>query len=374
MRRLISADDHVQEHPTVWTDRVATKFKERVPQLAEQDDGTQRWRLDGTPLELRSVALAGALTSDRTVEPTRWEDVPTPAYEPASRLTAMDAAGVSTSVLYPTVAGAAGEAFGRLEDRDLELACVTAYNDWLIDEWVDTSDRFVAQCLTPRWPIEAAVSEVERAVGRGHRGVIFPAVPVDLGNYPHINDDAYDPLWRVCQELGVPVCLHSGSTKSIQFPPYHGLSTTLSDALGAITGPVSSVRIVANHLFSPIPQKFPDLSFIFSHTSFGWGAYELETADHQFERQRLHLEGHTTLPSEIFRRQCYLTGWFDKRSLGTKDFIGTSNLLWSTNFPWSTSTWPTTNEFLDLHFGEMPEEVASSILHDNAARLYNLGA
>ena len=47
----------------------------------------------------------------------------------------MDAAGIDYAVLYPTVAGVGGQNFGRIEDGELELACVQAYNDWLLEEW-----------------------------------------------------------------------------------------------------------------------------------------------------------------------------------------------------------------------------------------------
>jgi uncharacterized protein len=51
--------------------------------------------------------------------------------------------------LYPTVAGVAGETFARLDDPELELACIQAYNDWLIEEWASRSPRFIPQCITP---------------------------------------------------------------------------------------------------------------------------------------------------------------------------------------------------------------------------------
>jgi hypothetical protein len=66
----------------------------------------------------------------------------------------------------------------------------------------------------------------------------------------------------------------------------------------AITRPVSSVLVVANLLYSRILSRFPRLKVIFAETSLAWGAYELELADHQFERQRLHTEGYDMLPSE----------------------------------------------------------------------------
>ena len=65
------------------------------------------------------------------------------AYEPPERLKAMDLDHVDYSVLYPIVGGLAAESFGKLEDPDLELACVQAYNDWLIEEWAGISPRFV---------------------------------------------------------------------------------------------------------------------------------------------------------------------------------------------------------------------------------------
>ena len=62
-----------------------------------------------------------------------------------------------TAVLYPTVAGSGGQNFGRIEDAEFELACVQAYNDWLLEEWASVSDRFVPQCIMPLFPIDAAV-------------------------------------------------------------------------------------------------------------------------------------------------------------------------------------------------------------------------
>ena len=97
----------------------------------------------------------------------------------------MDAAGIDYAVLYPTVAGSGGQNFGRIGDAELELACVQAYNDWLMEEWVSVSDRFIPQCLTPLFPIDVAVKEIRRAVKNGHRGVIYPSVPMELPSAPN---------------------------------------------------------------------------------------------------------------------------------------------------------------------------------------------
>lgn len=370
---LISVDDHVQEHPQVWTQRMSkARWGDRIPHLEQHADGTASWVVDGNKLPLNGVALAGAVMADRANEPQRWEDVPPAAYVPAERLKAMDVDGVDYSVLYPTVAGIAGETFGRLTDPELELACVQAYNDWLIDEWASVSPRFIPQCIVPIWPIDAAVKEIRRAVGRGHKGVVYPAVPMDLREVPHINEPDYEPLWAVCAELQVPLCLHAGSSTRILFPAYKDLTPGLASALSALTRPVSNVQIVANFLYSRILIRHPQLKVVFAESSLAWGAYELETADHQFERQRLDREGYELRPSEMFRRQCYLTGWYDRAALDSRHFLGVENILWQTNFPHATSTWPTTREVIARSFQNVPEDERAKILWGNAARLYKL--
>src|SRR5581483_8654160 len=115
-RGFISVDDHVQEHPEVWTKRLSKdKWGDRIPQIKRQANGSERWVVDGRVLPLTGVASAGALMADRARDPQRWADVPKMAYDPRERLKAMDADGVDYSVLYPTVAGDAGQVFGRIK-------------------------------------------------------------------------------------------------------------------------------------------------------------------------------------------------------------------------------------------------------------------
>src|SRR5262249_28542894 len=123
--QFISVDDHVQEPPDLWTSRLSrAQWGDRIPHLERDGDGRERWVADGQELLRGGVARAGAFMPDRNREATCWEEVPPVAYVPAERLKVMDAVGTAYSVLYPTVAGLAGEAFARLEDEALELACV----------------------------------------------------------------------------------------------------------------------------------------------------------------------------------------------------------------------------------------------------------
>lgn len=369
--RIISVDDHVQETPDLWTSRLSkSKWGDRIPHL-QRTNGAEHWVVDGQVLLGGQVARTGAFMADRAQDPSCWEDVPAAAYSPAARLQAMDAAGVESSVLFPTVAGLAGEAFGQLQDLDLELACVQAYNDWLLDEWAAASPRFIPQCIVPIGPPAATVAEIRRAVGKGHRGVVFPSVPHDLREVPHVADADYDPIWSVCEELDLPLCLHAGGSPKLQNPIPDAMSPARAAALEEVQRPVSSVYVLNLFFFSRILLRHPKLKVVMTESALSWGMLDLEWADHQFGHDGLANEGYDLTPSQMFHRQCYLNTWYDEVA-PFAPYVGADRILWSTNLPQATSTWPKTQEAIARCFEGVSDADREQILWKNAASLYKL--
>ncbi len=366
---LISAVDRVVETPDVWTRRLSkSRFGARIPHLERSSDGGDRWVVDGRALALNTLVDVGALMPDRADTASTWEAIPTAAYDSTARLKIMDEDEIDCAILYPTVGGFSGEIFGAINDADLELACVQAYNDWLIEDWTSTSDRFIAQCMVPLWPIEATVKEIERAVGTGPRGVIFPAVPMHLRTLPHINDPANDPVWAMCADLGVPLCFHAGSALRLQFPTAPSAAPQLAAAFRAAIRPASAVFELTNMLFSRILLRFPKLKVVFAESTVGWGTFLLEYADHQYEQDHCDYE---LKPSEMFHRQCFLTSWYDPLKIHARH-IGADRILWAANFPAANSSWPDTRAFLDQCLAAMSDDEREQIVYGNAAKLYRV--
>jgi predicted TIM-barrel fold metal-dependent hydrolase len=157
---VISADDHVQEAPDVWTNRMSkAKFGDDIPHIVDLPDGSQTWSLGGTSKGFGGLArIAGVKPKVRT-----WDEVPRSTYVASERLMILDEEEVDASVLFPNIIGITNQNFQKEGSEEFRLACIRAYNDWLIEEWQDYSPRFIAQCVTPMWDVNLCVAEARRS-------------------------------------------------------------------------------------------------------------------------------------------------------------------------------------------------------------------
>jgi len=380
--KLISADDHLQETPDVWTDRLSKDWGDKAPHVAKQSDGAERWVVNDKVLNERAgavipVARVGALNADPFIDPKTWGEVPKEAYDPAERLKAMDKDGVAAAVLYPSVAGNSGEMLSAVEDAALEKACVQAYNDWAAETWGKASPRFATQCLIPVTSVEDAVSELERAIGLGHRGVTIPAAPWRINeNSTHLHDPYWDPLWAKAQEMNIPVSFHSGSAPNILLRVYEGMDPAIAKGFDLVRQPTSTGMVLGRFLFSGIGERFPNVKFVFASGGIDWMPFLLECSDHEWER--ICLKGEQpyemqTSPTDIFHRQCNVTTWFENIGLRLRHLIGVENILWASEFPLETSTYPKSVEMVEKNFADVPAGERDKIVSGNTARLYGLG-
>jgi predicted TIM-barrel fold metal-dependent hydrolase len=286
---VISVDDHVVEPPDLWTQCMPqAKWGDRIPHVAAQADGTERWVIDGQVTASTSLTPTGALSDDRGLEPQVWSEVPNSAYEPHARLATMDSDGVDCSVLYPSAVGVSGEKISAIKDLELQIECARIYNDWIIEVWATSSPRFVPQAILPAGSIEAATVEAKHAVGRGHKGVIMPAQPSQINPAsPHLYKLEWDPLWTTIQELDVPVCFHAGSAPSVMFeisPAYDAAGARAFDNVRQAAG---SAALINGMVLSGILYRFPKLQPVFAGSAIDYVPFALEALDHQWERQRL---------------------------------------------------------------------------------------
>jgi predicted TIM-barrel fold metal-dependent hydrolase len=212
---MISVDDHLIEPPNVWVDRLPAKYRDRGPRWVTDDRG-EAWLVD----ESSRVPVSGAVTAGAwwppdgrpdAFTPLAWSEVPASCYDPRAREEAMNTDRVLAAVMFPNLPGFAGSLFQRLEDKELALLCIQAYNDWLLDEFAGAiPGRVIGLALIPMWDGRLAAAEATRAIGKGARAVSFSMAPHQIG-YPAIHEEHWDALYSVMNEANLPLCTHLGT-------------------------------------------------------------------------------------------------------------------------------------------------------------------
>ncbi len=74
--QVISVDDHVIEHPTVWQDRLAERHKEAGPKNTRDDEGRDVWWFEGRAYFNGGLnAVVGKPREEYGMDPVRYDDM-----------------------------------------------------------------------------------------------------------------------------------------------------------------------------------------------------------------------------------------------------------------------------------------------------------
>ena len=176
---LISADSHVVEPPDLFERRVPSNLRSRAPKLETTEAGSA-WVVEGVepaPLPATAATGSGWRVAPRDVgKPVTFDDVQPGLYDPAERIRAQDADSVQAELLYPS--SGLWDAVKQLDDAELRLACVRAYNDWIADFSAHNPDRFIGLGKIPSTSTEDSRDELLRCVKELNlRGVLLDAWP-----------------------------------------------------------------------------------------------------------------------------------------------------------------------------------------------------
>ena len=389
--KIISVDDHVVEPPHVWETWLPEKFRDRGPKIVRRGIGNIDYVGtasyvehfdDDSPTKVdcwiyedlvythkRMVAAAGYSKEEMTLTPITYDDMRPGCYDPKARLEDMDIGWVDASMCFPTLPRFCGQTFYEGKDKELGLACVRAYNDWMVEEWCgDSNGRLVPLGIIPLWDVQLAVDEVRRNADRGFPAVCFSELPYHLG-LPTIHSGYWDPFFAACAETGTSVAMHIGSSSKMpaaspDAPP--SVSATL--AFG------NAMTSLVDFLMSGLLVRFADLKLLYAESQIGWIPYALQRVDQVWEEkqgwaQTKHIP---EPPSTYYFRSVYGCFINDAHGLDSLDEIGIGNVTAETDYPHSDSSWPDTKEIMTKLTAGLPDDVVRRILRDNAIDLLRL--
>lgn len=381
--QIVSVDDHLIEHPRVFSERLPEKYRENGPQIVEIEGGHQVWKYDGNIFPYIGLnAVAGKEPKDYGLEPVRYDQMIPGCYDPKARVEDMDVDGVQAACCYPSFPGFAGGSLAKAGDKELARLCIAAWNDFNLEEWYAFApDRFIPLAMVPYWNVDDTVVEIRRVAAAGAKGITFPESPVPLG-LPSFHSDHWEPLWNALEETNLPISLHFGSSG---FVPSFGLAGQSGDKL--ISGELKddapfAVAIslfatnlmwtVSDLLFSGVLQKHPGLKFVLAEGGIGWMPYIRERIDYTWERHRWYQKiDFDQRPSELMDKHFWGCFIDDQFGVAVRNLIGIDRITCEIDYPHSDSLWPNSRKHYTELFHDVPDDEVHKIVELNARELYN---
>jgi predicted TIM-barrel fold metal-dependent hydrolase len=287
------------------------------------------------------------------------------------RLRELDADGVAAEVIFPNFGNVPFDAFPSGEgDPALRLVGARTYNRWLADRVRDSGGRQAGIALVTIDDALTAAAEVRSAAEAGLRGVLLP---IGMARLPLYNDARYEPLWRACEETGLPVHTHAAPSAN-PVPGHGGDAIALHEALWHTQRPLWCL------IFGGVLDRHPGLRVVITEAGVEWipellARMQIAYAGRPTQKFTEHLEfqplARGLRPSELWRRQCWAGASFMPRAeTELRHQIGVDRLMWGSDYPHIEGTWPHTRERLRDAFGGVPEAEVARMLGTNAIECY----
>jgi predicted TIM-barrel fold metal-dependent hydrolase len=402
--KIVSVDDHVVEPAHVWQAWLPEKHREAGPRIVrkrwgpfEHHPGAKYTNVEDPEGEWgdawiyedrliyvhkKFVAIPEAATPggdvskfDRTtmtMTALTYDAMRDGCYERDARVKDFELNWVDGSLPFPTFPRFCGQTFFEGNDKELGLACVKAYNDWMVEEWCAPSGGVnLPLCLIPLWDIEEAVKEVQRNADRGVRAICFSELPTRL-NLPSIHTGHWDPLLGVCNDTGVTLCMHIGSSSS---NPAAGPDSP--EGVGGTLAFNNSMASLADWLFSGKLIQYPKLKLAYSEGQIGWIPYALERADTVWEQHDSWQHSKELIPeppSTYYYGRIFGCFTADRVGLANLEQVGVDNICFETDYPHTDTTWPNSKAYVERMIADsgLDDETTYKVLRGNAIRMLDL--
>ncbi len=387
---IISVDDHILEPKDLWQRELPPSQRERGPKVSRErvklvftggHYGFERDAADGEWCDLWLFddlvvptgllhAPAGIPRREQRNVPAVYEDFRPGTYDQKARLADMDTNHVEAAINFPNIFPRfAGQGFAERSDKDLALACLRIYNDWMIDEWSagDGHGRLIPLTLVPLWDAQLAAGEVRRCASKGSHAIAFTENPAALGLATMYSGE-WDALWTACEETGTTVSMHIGSSSKMpSTSPDAPLATSMSlyaqNAQGSL----------CDWVFSGTLTRFPDIKITYAESQVGWMPFQLERMDSVW-RDGVGGVEFPTAPSEQVRGRVFGCMFDDLHGLRCRHDVGLGAILFETDFPHSDGTFPHSRKVAHGLFAAagMDAGECRAVLRGNAINAYGL--
>ncbi len=368
---MISSDSHIIEPPDLWTERIDAPFRERAPRVVrDPESGGDWWHIDGK----RSMSFLGVQTGDRfekdateLVTESRFDDVREAAYTPRRYIDENQQDGVLGSTIYPSEALLAYS----IPDSALCSATMRAYNNYIAEFCSEDRTRMKGIALVNVDDPNEAVGEMKRTRELGLAGAMITVLPPAEQPYDH---PRYEPVWAAAVDLDMPISMHVATGRQ-SLSPVEGQTSTTSVSEAAFYLQDHFVRkSIGEMIFSGVFERHPKLRVGSIEHELSWAPFFLFQADYCYTDRPLRGDWHRfapgVLPSDFFKRNCFMSFQEDAVGIRVRDVCGIETLMWGSDYPHTESTFPRSREITAQILADVPADEQRKILRENVAALY----
>src|SRR5256885_1746089 len=335
---VVDADGHILEPLDLWDKYIDPGFRDRAPRIVTGENGKQCLVMDehvvgNNQRGIGGIGGVGARQGVVAADAMEYQDGKPGGFDPHKRIPDMDADGIDAAFLYPSL----GLFSGAIHDPQLAAAVCRAYNRWLADYCKPYPDRLFGVAMLPMQEVELAITEMRFAKKElGFKGGFIRPNPY---NNKMINHPDYEPFWAAAEDLDFSIGFHEGAAAGM---PQVGIDRF--EGRGArhiITHTMEMMLACLAVIWGGVCDKHPKIRIGFLESGGGWIAPWLDRMDRHFDDQGFNDSGLTTRPSELFRRNCWISFEPVEGSLKVlADYVGPNKILWATDYPHSDGFFP----------------------------------
>lgn len=403
--RYIDSDGHILEPPTAMLDFAPAAYRDRIWHVETEPDGSE-WTVYNGNRGLATGLAGTAGFPDDEVDRVRNGELTYTQTRPSGwtadlRLADMDADGIEISVLYPTfmlgLQSLQDVAFGRVQAR--------TYNEWCSSHLAEGRGRlFGAGALPPMHhasDIQAVADEIRYVATLPGMVSVFMR-PNPAVEWRQFNDPVYDPIWSAAQDTGLPIAFHPflapdlpGACEGLKlarlrnpdgsYVPLEEHETARAAGRGnqipsiyftqAIANPVDVMSSICFIVSGGVAERFPGAKFMFLEANGGWLVPWLERLDHHAKKFSWDVPWLKMLPSEYFRRQCWISFDPDETMLAftaNSPLCGADRIIWASDYPHPDAKFPGVTEELGEALHGLSFDQKRWITSESARALYGI--
>ncbi len=279
----------------------------------------------------------------------------------------MDMDGIDAAFLYPSI----GLFVGGVVDPALAGAICRAYNRWLADYCKPYPDRLFGVAMLPMQDVDTAIAEMTFARKElGMRGGFLRPNPY---NNRLIHDPVYEPFWKAAEELDFSIGFHEGAAPGM---PQVGVDRfnaggARSTSSRAVDG--DAMLAALSMIWGGVCERHPKLRVGFLESGGGWIAPWLDRMDRHFDDQGFNDSGLKTPPSEIFKKQCWISFEPVEGCLhALADYIGGNKIMWATDYPHPDGFFPGAPKMIAKQLEGLSAETKRQVMAGGAMGFYGL--